>query len=58
MTHTYNVFCKIKVTRVFYQPIGIGASIGFLCKANQPSLILTLHCFEGLSTKEIAEKKV
>lgn len=57
MTHTYNVFCKIKVTRVFYQPIGIGASIGFLCKANQPSLILTLHCFERLSRKEIEERK-
>jgi len=42
---------------VAYQSIGIAASIGFLCKANQPSLILTLHCFERLSRKEIEERK-
>ena len=40
-----------------YQSIGIAASIGFLCKANQPSLILTLHCFERLSRKEIEGEK-
>jgi len=43
---------------VAYQPIGIGASIGIFRKANQPSLILVLICFERFSRKVIEEQQV